>query len=133
MRDQRQALEDLIACGVPRVLTSGGAPTAMEGLQQISALLEQANGRIAVMPGGGLSESNVETLVRVSGAREVHGTFRMKVVSGMRYLHPGVAFGPGRGEGASGDGWGRWRTDGDLVEAVKQRLKAATDQSDMGS
>ena len=34
VRSQRQALETLISCGVPRVLTSGGAQTALQVTHQ---------------------------------------------------------------------------------------------------
>src|SRR5690349_18787601 len=61
--DPRAALEDLIELGIERVLTSGGAPSAAEGAETLRALVEQARGRIAVMPGGGVRASNAAELV----------------------------------------------------------------------
>jgi copper homeostasis protein len=127
VRDQRRALEDLIACRVPRVLTSGGQTSALQGLEHIRALVEQANGRIAVMPGGGITEGNAATVARCSGAAELHGTFRVGASSAMQYVHHPPLFalaGNGRGgDGAGGAGvWGRFRTDGDEVARTKQRL-----------
>ena len=70
--DQPAALETLIAHGVDRVLTSGGAPNAAEGAERIAALVRQAAGRIGILPGGGIDASNVATLVGVTMVREIH-------------------------------------------------------------
>jgi copper homeostasis protein len=70
--DLGAALETLIRLGVERVLTSGGAKTAVEGADRIGRLVKQAKGRIAIMAGGGIDADNVTELVRVSGVREVH-------------------------------------------------------------
>lgn len=67
-----QALESLIQLGVSRVLTSGGAPTAMDGVEQISALLRRAAGQITVMAGGGVREETVQEVVHRAGVTEVH-------------------------------------------------------------
>ena len=50
-RNPQKALEELIALGCHRVLTSGQAPTAEAGIELLSKLVEQANGRIIIMPG----------------------------------------------------------------------------------
>jgi len=72
VRDQADALETLIALGIPRVLTSGGAPTAWEGRDTLAALSRQAAGRITVMPGGGIVAAHAAELVAVTGATEMH-------------------------------------------------------------
>jgi copper homeostasis protein len=66
------ALEQLIDLGVTRVLTSGRKPSVMEGLDTIRRTVEQARGRIQVLPGGGIQEDNVETVVRETGVTQVH-------------------------------------------------------------
>ena len=66
------ALESLISAGVSRVLTSGGAPTAREGIPGIAALVRQAGDRLVVMAGGGVKEENVREIVDGTGVREVH-------------------------------------------------------------
>ena len=45
-RDPLEALETLIALGVDRVLTSGGRPTALEGVETLANLVDRAGGRI---------------------------------------------------------------------------------------
>ena len=66
------ALEILIKLGVERVLTSGGANTAPEGAKQIARYVQQAKGRITILPGGGIDASNVAQLVRETGVNEIH-------------------------------------------------------------
>ena len=70
--DRSEALERLIELGVERVLTSGGAPTAPEGADEIRRLVVQAKGRIGILPGGGINPTNVARLVQQTGVREVH-------------------------------------------------------------
>lgn len=71
-----EPLEALVACGVTRVLTSGGRRTAPQGRAVIGSLLTLAAGRIQVLPGAGIRPDNIEVLVRESGCTQVHGTFR---------------------------------------------------------
>ena len=66
------ALEALIQLGVTRVLTSGGATTALEGVERIAALHRRAAGQITVMAGGGIREETVQEIVHRSQVRDVH-------------------------------------------------------------
>ncbi len=81
VRDQAEALETLIALGIPRVLTSGGAGTAWEGRDALAALVRQAAGRIVVMPGGGIIAEHAAMLVAHTGATEIH----LRATDGMRF------------------------------------------------
>ncbi len=67
-----EALELLVALGFERVLTSGQAPSAWEGRERLRQLSEQAAGRIAVMPGGGITAHNIRPLAEATGATEFH-------------------------------------------------------------
>lgn len=71
-QDRDQALEALMHAHVRRVLTSGGAPSALEGVEAIGALVKRAAGQIDVMAGGGVREETVQEIVHRSGVREVH-------------------------------------------------------------
>ena len=73
--DQAVALEAAIALGFERVLTSGGALTALAGAEQLADLVAQADGRIRILAGAGVRANNVAELVRRTGVREVHGSF----------------------------------------------------------
>ena len=66
------ALETIIATGVTRVLSSGGALMAREGVATLASLVAQAGDRLVVMAGGGVREENVKEIVDGSGVREVH-------------------------------------------------------------
>jgi copper homeostasis protein len=71
-RDPLEALEALLALGVDRVLTSGGAETAAAGTATIARMVARAGGALAVMAGGGIRAHNVGALTRATGVREVH-------------------------------------------------------------
>lgn len=73
--DLESALDDLIEAGASRVLTSGGAATALDGTPRLAALVRKAADRIAVLAGGGVRADNVAAIVRDSGVREVHMRF----------------------------------------------------------
>lgn len=87
--DLPAALERLISLGVERVLTSGGAPTAPEGAEQIRRLVMQARRRIEVLPGGGITPANVARLVQTTGVREVH--FSVKDAAKVRAILSALA------------------------------------------
>jgi copper homeostasis protein len=70
--DPRVGLEQLIDLGVTRVLTSGRAPTALQGLAEIRRTSVQADGRIQVMPGAGIDRDSVERVVQETGVDQVH-------------------------------------------------------------
>jgi copper homeostasis protein len=70
--DQRASLETLIELGLGRVLTSGGRPTALAGMDRLAGLVDQAAGRISVLVAGGVRAHNVVQIVRGTGAGEVH-------------------------------------------------------------
>ncbi len=91
--DAGAALETLVALGVDRVLTSGQAPTALEGCRRIAALVQQAAGRIGLLPGGGISEHNVRQVVAATGAREVHVRAATATPGPMRHHNPALDFG----------------------------------------
>lgn len=73
--DLESALDDLMAAGASRVLTSGGAATAVDGTARLAALVRRGGDRIVVLAGGGVRAHNVAAIVRDSGVREVHMRF----------------------------------------------------------
>ncbi len=70
--DMARALEDVIRSGAKRILTSGGAATAVSGAKAIGALIDQAKGRVTVMPGGGIHAKNISQVREITGATEIH-------------------------------------------------------------
>lgn len=71
-RDPFAALDELIALGIDRVLTSGQDSSVLEGAPLIADLVDRAAGRIVVMPGGGVTARNIDRVIAATGAHEVH-------------------------------------------------------------
>jgi copper homeostasis protein len=94
--DPAQALEDVAALGCERLLTSGQRASAPEGAGLIRRLVEQAAGRLVVMPGAGIDAGNLAALRAATGAREFHASASVRLPSAMRHRNPAV---PGMDEG----------------------------------
>lgn len=92
-RDIMKALEDVIVLGADRVLTSGGKPTAYEGLDVLSQMNKIAAGRIIIMPGSGVNSGNINEILKKSGVLEIHFSGSQQYDSPMLY-RGGVSFTP---------------------------------------
>lgn len=92
-RNPEEALETLISLGIDRVLTSGLATTAAQGIDCLRSLVKQASGRIRILAGGGVNESNVLRIVAESGVQEVHVRPTREEPSRMTYTNPALDFG----------------------------------------
>ena len=91
--DPIASLNDLIALGIDRVLTSGQRPSALEGIDLIAELVREAGDRIIIMPGVGIDADNVAEVIRRSGAREFHVYTQTVKPSLMGYCNPKVFMG----------------------------------------
>lgn len=116
-RDPRKALEELIAMGCNRVLTSGQAATALAGAPLLKELVEQAAGRIVIMPGCGVNSSNAGAILKATGATEIHASARRSVGSGMIFRHSGVSMG-----NPDCDEYARKETDVNEVRAIVESI-----------
>ena len=87
-RDPLTALEDVIALGCERVLTSGAQASAIEGAELILQLVELAAGRIVVMPGAGVVAGNLDKLRELTCAREFHASAKQQYPSNMQWQRP---------------------------------------------
>jgi len=85
VRDQDEALDTLLELEVDRVLTSGGASTALQGAESLARLNLRAGSELTVMAGGSITPTNVGEVVRRSGVREVHLRAAERVPSAMRH------------------------------------------------
>ncbi|MBR4911616.1 MAG: copper homeostasis protein CutC [Bacteroidales bacterium] len=72
-----KALEQIIDCGCARILTSGCKPTAMEGADLLKQLVKQANDRIKILAGSGVTPENAAALRQKTGAPEIHGSCKI--------------------------------------------------------
>ncbi len=77
-----EALETIRALGCTRILTSGTKDTAEAGIPIIRQLVEHAAGAIMILPGGGVTASNIKRILTETGAREVHGSASLHLPDG---------------------------------------------------
>lgn len=77
--DPALALEQLIALGFHRVLSSGQSDSAYEGRFLLQKMVQQAAGRISIMPGAGIDAAHIKAIAEVSGAQEFHFTGKVRV------------------------------------------------------
>jgi len=91
--DPVRGLEDIISAGASRLLTSGQKDIVPDGAGLISNLVRQSGNRIIIMPGSGLDESNIASMVKVTGASEFHLTGRKIVNSKMIFRREGITMG----------------------------------------
>jgi copper homeostasis protein len=83
-RDLRKSLEDVIQTGATRILTSGGAMDAIEGRAQLAKLVQQARGRVIIVPGAGITAANVGLVASETGAGEFHAGLSSIVIGADR-------------------------------------------------
>ncbi|MBM7687920.1 copper homeostasis protein CutC [Enterococcus ureilyticus] len=74
--EQLKAIDWLAEHDVHRILTHGGpAGTKIEdNFDHLKELIDYADNRIIILPGGGISDKNVAAVVEVLQVKEVHGT-----------------------------------------------------------
>lgn len=92
-RSPRKALEEIIALGCDRILTSGQQATAEKGISLLKELNVQADGRIIIMPGCGVNSDNIRKIAEETGASEFHFSGRSSIESKMNYRNPAVSMG----------------------------------------
>jgi copper homeostasis protein len=87
-RNPFEALEDIIELGCERILTSGQQPTAIMGAALIRDLVNQADGRIQIMPGSGVRAANIADLKKETRASQFHSSARVLKKSSMEFIQP---------------------------------------------
>jgi len=92
-REPKEALEQIIELGCSRILTSGLEANAVEGIPMLKELIEQADGRIIIMPGCGVNPDNIIQIAEETGAVEFHFSGRSSHESNMIYRNPKVSMG----------------------------------------
>lgn len=92
-RNPFENLELLIKMGVRRLLTSGQAPTAEQGIPFLRQLVEKAAGRIEIIAGCGIAARNVERIVRETGVTAVHSSASEVVESPMTFRNENATMG----------------------------------------
>lgn len=115
------ALAAIVDLGADRLLTSGQEASALAGAPLIADLVAAAGDRLAVMPGGGVTERNVRRILDLTGAREVHFSARSTAESPMRHRNSRVSM----GGAPRAEEYARRRTDAAAIGAI---MSAASGQ-----
>lgn len=111
--DMDAALELAVELGFSRILTSGGARHAEEGMETLTKLATRSAGRISIMPGGGVRPQNAARLLALPGIRELHASCSEASDSETRLVELGFSSETTR------------RTDADTVRALKAQMMSA--------
>ncbi|MDG3578013.1 copper homeostasis protein CutC [Rhizobium sp. YJ-22] len=97
--------------GFERILTSGGARTAKEGLDGLKQAFDAAAGRLTIMPGSGVNLETVEAILAAAPFTEIHASCAAPVIEpDARVLDMAFASPAAR------------RTDADKVRALRARI-----------
>jgi copper homeostasis protein len=94
--DLGRSLEHVVEAGADRILTSGGAQTALQGAATLRELVALAAGRATIMACGGIDVQNVREIIEKTGAREIHVGLRTAVESPMRHRNEKISMGTTR-------------------------------------
>jgi copper homeostasis protein len=86
-----KALEEIIDCGCERILTSGQKTAAPDAIDILAKLVQRADGRIIIMPGAGVRSSNIEALIKGTGATEFHTSARIAAPDPVTFRNPAIA------------------------------------------
>ena len=118
--DPFETLKQAKELGVNTILTSGQAPSSLEGIDLYEKLIEKANGEISILAGGGIKASTIEKLLKQTSLTAFHMSGKIVVESGMEFRNPAVSMGlPGISE------YNIWLTDENNVREARRVLDEA--------
>lgn len=92
-RHPQDALETIIGLGCHRILTSGQQATAEQGIPLLKELQQQTAGRIILLAGCGVNETNIARIALETGIHEFHFSARRSIPSLMQYRNDHVSMG----------------------------------------
>jgi len=119
-----EALEQVIKAGADRILTSGGAQTALQGITRIARMVARADRRIGVMVCGTVRKQNIGEIARGTNASEFHASLRKPSRSPVIYGHRPLSL------SASGlDDFARYAVAAEDVRALRDELEAVQRQT----
>jgi copper homeostasis protein len=116
--DPQRTMEELVDLGVKRIMTSGQEASAYNGAANIARYIQQAAGRVEILPAGGINRFTLEDVVRRTGCTQVHASLSGTHRDGSTQARPQVAFG-GTLKPSEEEFTG---TDARAVERVRQML-----------
>lgn len=91
--DAMRAMKQIADAGANRILTSGQAASAVEGISLLATLVKEAPLGLSIMPGCGVNAANAAQLLRETGTNELHASARAPYKSHMRFVRNNVNMG----------------------------------------
>ena len=73
------ACETLVSLGIDRILTSGGKPDVLKGADVIEKLIREYGERIEILPGGGVSEANIRSVLEKTASKQTHMSAKVMI------------------------------------------------------
>lgn len=83
--DPVAAMEVAIECGFVRILTSGSASSAPQGIAGLDRLQKASAGRIEIMAGAGITSVNIGDILNYTDITSFHSSCSAKIALGPRY------------------------------------------------
>lgn len=115
-RDMDEALEDAKKLGIVSILTSGGCSSALEGIDTLNRLKQNA-GKLEIMAGAGINPESLKYMKEHSCLTAFHMSGKKVLQSQMQYRNPRVSMGlPSLSE------YEIWQTDKDIIRQAKNIL-----------
>lgn len=105
-----EAMRIIAGMGFDRILTSGQAPSAIQGKALIRELMEKSPEGFSIMAGAGVDASNLKELADSTNIREAHASAKKLTESRMNFHRESVNTG-----GAGNSDYARYLTDASLV------------------
>ncbi|XP_035729916.1 copper homeostasis protein cutC homolog [Vespa mandarinia] len=78
LRDPLEGIKILSKIGFARILSSGQKDTAEKGINVLQMMCKEADGKIIIMPGSGITPDNIYNIKSKTNATEFHSSARKK-------------------------------------------------------
>lgn len=115
--DPYAALEEIIALGCDRLLSSGQETKVTRGALLLHQLNKQAAGRIVIMPGSGVNEENIKLILDATLSNEIHMSAGQWMPGLMNFRHPRTHL-----SDSADDDYRVYQTSAEKVRAIKTIL-----------
>ncbi|MGJ8583582.1 MAG: copper homeostasis protein CutC [Marinosulfonomonas sp.] len=108
--DPVSAVDIVAELGIRRILSSGGAPRARDGVDCLARMQQQSAGRVEIMAGSGVTAENLAVIAAKTGIRDFHGSCRTQA-------QPSAG-----GDGFGFGGQGKAKTDPGKITDMRKAL-----------
>lgn len=86
--DIMEAAKQITSLGFERILSSGGAISAVDGLNNLRKLQKEYGKHIHIQPGAGITAKNAVMILKETGCTSLHATCKTSIMSNTGTLNP---------------------------------------------